>query len=296
MTPLRSFAAVTAFAMALSPVAGALAQGNNNQERLNQILGALLGQGNSLDDQWQRGGRPLNAAQAQFQTRLDSDVRAGVLSTESGNRTRADYSALVQRESQYAADGRLTAEEREDLRDRYDALTERRGQPDQLNDRNSDVAEGLSAVAEGRAEFGARVNTALAARKISRTHATQLRADYQALIQLETDYARGGINSNERQDLDRRLDALDDRLGDGAPGANVTISPRARLADILAGVTAGQRSGALTRQQALELRATQADLVHLEAAYARANPSAEEKAYLVRRVEELEARARVNRR
>ena len=290
MSSLKSFAALAAFALVLSPTAGAVAQDSSNQDRFGQVLGALLGQGNSMDAQWLRGGRPLATGQAQFQARLDSDVRSGVLSPGSASRLKADFSALVVLENQYAADGRFTAQERADLTDRYGAITQRLTQPSEAE------VDTSPSVAEGRVDFDARVNAALVARSITRTQATRLRADYRALIQVEATYGRDGMSSQEREDLDARLDALDERLGDGPRAPNVTISPRVRLADILVAVTAGERSGVLTRTEASDARATQADLAHLEAAYSRVAPSADDGAYLVRRIEELEARARGNRR
>lgn len=290
MTSPKSLAALAAFSLILSPAPAAVAQNSSNQDRFGQVLGALLGQGTSMDAQWQRGAMPLSAGQAQFQARLESDVRSGVMSPGSANRLKTDFSALVLLESQYAADGRFTTQERTDLTNRYSAITQRLDQPSEAE------VDTSPSVAEGRVDFDARVNAALIARSITRTQATRLRTDYRTLIQVEATYARDGISAQEREDLDARLDALDERLGDGPRAPSVTISPRVRLADILVAVTAGERSGALTRQEASEVRATQADLAHLEVAYSRVATSADESAYLVRRIEELEARTRGNRR
>ena len=289
MSSLKTFTAVAAFALALSPASGALAQ-SSNQERFGQVLEALLGQGSSLDARWQRGERPLSAAQGQFQARVDSDVRAGAMSPGTAGLLRGDFSNLVMLENQYATDGRFTAQERADLSERYGAITQRLGQPGE-----ADADTGPS-VAEGRADFESRVNAAVASRRITRTQATRLRADYLALIQLEATNARDGISAREREDLDARLDALDERLGDGPQAPAQTISPRTRLAYILSDVAAGERSGTLTRTEAMEIRANQGDLAHLEAAYGRVTVSAEDNAYLLRRIGEVEARVRTNRR
>ena len=289
MLSLKSLTAVAAFTLALSPASGALAQGSN-QERFGQVLEALLGQGSSLDARWQRGERPLSAAQGQFQARIDGDVRAGILSPGNANRLRTDFSGLVMLENQYASDGRFTAQERADLGERYGAITQRLGQAGDANDDSG------PSVAEGRADFESRVNSAVATRRITRTQGTRLRADYLALIQLEASNARDGISAREREDLDERLDALDERLGDGPQGPIQVISPRARLADILSAVVAGERSGAITRPEAADIRATHGDLARLEAAYGRVTASSDDSAYLLRRIGELEARARINRR
>lgn len=289
MLSLKSLTAAAAFALALSPAPAALAQ-SSNQERFGQVLEALLGQGTSLDARWQRGERPLSAAQGQFQARLDGDVRAGVLSAGSGSRLRADFSNLVMLENQYAADGRFTAQERADLGERYGAITQRLSQPGEAYEDTG------TSVADGRADFEARVNTAVANRRITRTQGTRLRADYLALVQFEASISRDGINARERDDLDARLDALDERLGDGPRGPIQAISPRARLADIFSAVAAGERSGAINRQEAADIRATHGDLARLEAAYGRVIASSDDSAYLLRRIGELEARARINRR
>jgi hypothetical protein len=198
--------------MALSIAHAASAQIPSSQERLGQVLGALLGQPDSLDAQWNKGATPLNAGRAEFEARLDKDVRTGVLSSSSANRLRADYDALAALERRYAADGRFTTQERADLNDRYGALTQSTTEGGPVD---SDTGP---TVAEGRADFEARVNAAVRDRRITRTEATRLRSEYQALIQTETSYARDGISARERADLDTSLDELDDRLGDG-PGS-----------------------------------------------------------------------------
>ncbi len=289
MLSLKSLTAAAAFALALSPAPAALAQ-SSNQERFGQVLEALLGQGTSLDARWQRGERPLSTAQGQFQARLDGDVRAGALSTGSANRLRADFSNLVMLENQYAADGRFTAQERADLGERYGAITQRLSQPGEAYEDTG------TSVADGRADFESRVNAAVATRRMTRTQATRLRADYQALIQFEAAIARDGISAREREDLDARLDALDERLGDGPQAPIPAMSPRVRLAEILTAVAANERSGAITRREALDIRETHGDLARLEAAYARMTMSADDSTYLLRRIGELEARARISRR
>ncbi len=50
-------------------------------------------------------------------------------------------------------------------------------------------------------EFERRINAAVSARRLSRTDATRLRADYAALIRVEADYQRGGLTLSERQDI-----------------------------------------------------------------------------------------------
>ena len=277
----------TLAAVAALSMAGAASAQTTTQDRLGQVLNAFIGQATSMDAQWGRNQRPLSTGSAQFQTRLDTDVRAGTLTAAGATRLRADYDAVVALEERYGADSRFTAEERADLNNRYGAITQ-------------SLAEGgprdatASAVADGRADFDARLNTAVNARRLTRTAASQLRADYDAVIQTETTYARDGISTQERADLDARLDALDARVGDGPAGAApVALDPRTRLINIEAAVATGERSGAISSTEAAQLRLQHGDLARLEAAYGRSTPSADDSAYLARRLGELEVRARV---
>lgn len=262
-----------------------------NQDRLGAVVGALFGDRlgiSALDQAWLRGGRPLRDGQSQFNTRVDSSLRVGQISSAAATRLRADYTALVDLETRYAADGRFTNEERADLNSRYNALT-------QTLESGAAGYGDVNSVAQGRAAFEARVDASVNARRITRTEATRLKTDYQALIQLETRYAaKGSITASERNDLDSRLDALDARVGDG-PAVQppvATQTPRVRLAALETAVTAAERSGALTRADAADVRVQLGDLTRLEAAYGRYNPSADETAYLTRRLGELETRVR----
>ena len=144
-------------------------------------------------------------------------------------------------------------------------------------------------VVSGRAAFETRVNAAVAARRITRVQGTRLKADYAALIRTETEYLRdGSISESEREDLDARLDAFDTRL-DGTAGASTVLTPRARLDAI----TRALPTSGLSVVAKAQLRVEQQDLARLEAAYARLTVSADERAYLARRIGELEVRARV---
>lgn len=263
-------------------------QSNTRQDTLGAVLGALFGTGGSaLDTAWARGQRPLNDGQSQFSARLDADVRSGALDRNSANRLSSEYSALVSLESRYGADRRFTPSETAELNQRYAALTaslDAGGYEDDLG--------GYQSVADGRADFDARVNAAVSARQITRVEATRLRSDYAALIQTEAGYQSGGLNSREREDIESRLDALDARLGvtTGNGGGYQQQDPRTRLA----GIERALSSNGLGRALVEDIRVEHGDLVRLEAAYSRMNPSSDDRAYLDRRIAELEVRARVN--
>jgi hypothetical protein len=262
----------------------------SGQEVFGQILQNLFGgqTTGTLDGEWSRGRRALGSQQAAFNTRLDAQVRSGALQSWSADRIRTDYDALVRLEADYARDGRFTVQERQDLTTRYDALTRA------LDDGGyGDDIGGYQSVADGRAEFERRVDAAVSARRLSRTDATRLRADYAALIRVEADYQRGGLTLSERQDIETRLDALDARVGDVGYGNNNGAwqqSPRDRLAAIERAIASLNRDARADR-----VRVQLEDLTRLEAAYSRASASADDRAYFDRRIGELEIEARVRR-
>lgn len=306
MTSLKTFTALAAGTLVLATASVATAQTPYNQTPYNQtpspygqpstgqqvfgqILQQLLGGQTSgtADAEWSRGRRPLASQQATFNTRLDAQIRSGAIPSYSGDRIRSDYDALVQLEASYARDGRFTTQEREDLTTRYNALTlavDQGGYGDDIG--------GYQSVADGRRAFEARVDAAVSARRLTRTAATRLRSDYYALVQVEAGYQRDGLTPRERADIETRLDALDARVGDvgyGNNGGGYNQSPRDRL-------TAIERAlYSLPRGQQDTLRVQFDDLTRLEAAYSRTPPSQDDRAYLDRRLGELEVQARVRR-
>lgn len=292
---MKSKRLLLAVATASLTVVPAQAQSTTSvRDRLGQILGTIFGGGSaadaSLDAQWRAGRTPLASQRSQFEARIDADVRSGAMTSATGTRLKADYAAIVDLEARYGADGQFNAAERSELSNRYTALTQA------LNDRGGYVFDpGPTAVRaevrEGQVEFNRRVDAAVAARRLSRTAATRLKSDYAAVIQFETDYLRDGVLSeSERDDLDNRLDALDVRLGDVNYVAQ-PATPRARLDAIMRAIP----GSGLTASSQAQLRVEHGDLLRLEAAYARLTVTTEERAYLNRRLAELEARARVTR-
>ncbi len=292
MTKAAKLASIATGALLVISAGAVQAQTNNqtNQDRLGAIVGTLFGDRlglSAMDQAWLRAERPLRDGQTQFNSRIDASARSGSISSSAAAGLRSDYDGLVRLEAQYAGDGRFSADERADLNARYSALmrTLESGAPGYA-DTNS--------VAQGRADFENRVNAAVNARRITRTQATQLRMDYQALIQLEARYlADGSISATERADLDTRLDALDARLGDGPTTTTPTpATPRARLTELETTLAAAERAGTISRVDAADIRVEMGDLVRLEAAYGRYAASADDRAYLDRRIQELQARVR----
>ncbi len=285
---------VAALSMAVSTAAVAQTPSTTSapsaaqQERVDAILGALFGDRNgqtSLETQWSMGRLPLAQQRAQYESRIDGDVRSGALSSFSGNRAKADYRALVGLEARYGADRRFTPQERADLNARYNSLTQLVAEGGY-----SGGVSGGGSVADQRGEFESRVDNAVRARQISRTQGTQLKTDFASLVRLEENYLRdGALSVRERDELETRLDALDTRVGDVGGSASRPRDSSVRLEAIARALPA---SGLSSSGQA-QLRVEHEDLTRLAAAYRRSNPSQNDLSYLDRRLSDLEGRARV---
>ena len=295
MTRFRTASLVAAAAFVASTASAQTTQQQQptqQQEAVRAILGALFGERvgatTGLDAQWAAGRLPLAQQRSQFDSRIDAEVRSGALSRSTGDRAKADYRDLVDLEARYGADRRFTPQERSDLNQRYAALTQVLNQGGY-----DDGATGWTSIADGRAAFDARVDAAVRDRRLSRTEGTRIKSDYAALIRVETDYRRDGVlNRQERDDLESRLDALDQRVGDvGYGGSQVSTDPRARL-DAIARALPGSGLNSAAQTQ---LRTEHEDLTRLQAAYARLNVTADDRAYLERRLADLETRVRIRR-
>jgi len=296
MSTLSKLLATAAFLAAASPAAAQNTTQNNQQslqqDRINSIFGALFGDrtgsSGSLESQWASGRTPLANQRTQFDSRIDSDVRSGALDQRTAARLKVDYAELVQLELRYGADRRFTMQERNELAERYNALTQvltnqTYGDEDDLQSPN---------VAEGQSEFMARVDASIAARRLTRVAGNRLKADYRILVQTEARYLRDGmLDERERDDLDARLDALDERVGDTAYN-NSTLTPRARLSAIATAISSANMSATAQAQ----LRVEHSDLSYLEAAYARLTMTADDRRYMESRLNDLERRLQIRNR
>jgi len=300
MKKITFLIAAAAMAVPATPIMAQTSTGTSGRDRLGDLLGTIFGRGmgpsTSIDAQWAAGRTPISNQRAQFESRVDAEVRAGSLDRNTAQRLTSDYYALAQLEGTYGRDGRFTTQERAELTSRYNALTQvlaNGGYADNGYQYGGSSNDGnaTSQVAEGRADFERRVDVAVAARRITRTQGTRLKSDYAAAIQLEAGYLRdGALSAGERDDLDTRLDALDSRLGDVGYGTTA-LSPQARLAAITSAIPSSGLSNAMQTQLRVEVE----DISRLEAAYSRLTVSANERAYLERRLGELEARIRARR-
>jgi hypothetical protein len=229
------------------------------------VFGNAFGNDQQIEDDYSNGRRPLAERRAALQTRIDAGVRDGSISRTEAARLRSEYDSLVQLETRYAADGRLTTQERSDLRDRYRALSQRVGDARDDNGGYGD-SYGWRSLSSQRTEFNARVDAALRDRRISRTVAARLSSDFDALIRLESDWSRDGLSDRERQDLTTRLADLDRRVGDGGGygggygGGDGGYGVDPRATQIEARIAAGERNGSISRTDAARFRAELSDL------------------------------------
>ena len=287
MTAIKTLTAAAVAALTLAAAGAASAQtpygqtpygqSQPQQDPIGAILGALFGDragtSTTLDSEWSRGRRPLGTQSAQFQTRLDADVRSGALSSSAASSLSNEYGQLVQLEARYAADGRMTTQERADLTERYRAFSTRYQSGGFGYGDDDDRYDNWRPIVDSRASFDARLNAAVRNRTLTRAQASRLTTDFNALVQLETGYSRNGIDARERQDLEARWADLNRRVGDnwrsdddaydggyGQDGRAVALDAR---------ITAAERSGRISRAEAGRLREELRDLsrrwVELEA-------------------------------
>jgi len=300
---MKSFYTATAAAALMLSSSAAFAQTNTTndqqpsrqQERLNSIFGALFGDRTgstgSIEAQWSLGRTPLATQRGQFESRIDAEVRARTIDQRTGAQLKSDYYDLVQLEARYGADRRFTRQEQAELAERYTELTQVITDGGYANDPGNDI--GIS-IAEGQSEFYQRVDAQVSSRRITRVAGARLKTDYASLVRTEANYLRDGrVTEQERDDLYTRLEALDARVGDmvNSGGGTTTQTPRARLDAIARALP----SSGLSASAQAQLRVEHEDISRLEAAYARMNATADERAYVERRLTDLETRARIRR-
>jgi hypothetical protein len=197
-------------------------------------------------------GIDIGAQLGGLQSRIEADASAGRISSSQASALRAEYRQLADLQSRYNWGGLSASERAdiqariEGLRQRID-YAERSGggagdgqpygqgygqaygqgyaQPygqgyDNRNGYgygNNGYSNGYGTGAYGDVgvrldRLGDQVDRALSSGRLSRSEASELRAQYRDLVTLERRYARNGLAADERADLDRRITFLQQRL------------------------------------------------------------------------------------
>lgn len=301
------FAAATG-ALLFSNPAVAQVQG---QERdvLQQVLGAVFGSTQQrseqvLESDWNQGRRPFGQRRVQLDARINMAVREGSLSRSEADQIRSEYDEIVRLEDEYSADGSISQAQRSDLRTRYRALSQRVGGQGyaQNPDQGYGQDNGQSAYQDDKRwqplsqrsrDFEQRVTLGLRNRNLTQLEATRLRADWQALTQVEASYQRGGIDQREQADLWARYNAIDNRLRSNTGSGS---GDRARWSRLETQLAVAERNGSIRPNDVLQVRAQLSDLARLDAAYAISGYSSDESSYLSRRYGEVDELLRYLRR
>ncbi|MDP3488801.1 MAG: hypothetical protein Q8R71_01575 [Phenylobacterium sp.] len=230
------------------------------------------------------GWQSVTLRQAEIEARIDTALRDRTLTSQDAARLRAEFQSIARLETQYRANG-VTGAEQADLDRRLDALNARipgSAQADQY---------GWQGTSQAQAEFDARIDAALRDRTLTVRDAAQLRAEFQAIARLETQYRQGGITNAEQNDLDRRFEALRARIpNQGQYDQYGWESISQRQAQVEARISAGLRNRALSTWQAARLRAEFSEIARLETQYSQGGMTSAEQADLDRRFEALSAR------
>jgi hypothetical protein len=170
-----------------------------------------------------RGNDYVNIAERRdnLARRIDQGVRNGQLNQREAARMRREYDAIVQLEAQYrASDNRLSRSEIAELDRRYDALAQdvRRERSDDERDRDRDGARDREwdNAQQMRADLERRIATAQTRGRIGSVEAGRLRTDVGVVVRLEAQYRASapGLTRAEVDDLNRRIDMVERRIGD----------------------------------------------------------------------------------
>jgi hypothetical protein len=285
----RAFLAASTAALLLSVAANAQTQQAQQNDILQQMLGAMFGTtpqatDQTLESDWNQGRRPFGQRREQLDTRIDTAVRDGSISRSEAEQIRAEYDDIVRLEERYSADGNVSPQQRADLRTRYRELTQRVGGQGYAQTADNARWQPLSTRSSA---FEQQINAGLRNRTLSQTEANRLRNDWRALAQVEANYQRGGLDSREQADLWARYNAIDDRMAGSIGGFGNDRNP-VRWSQMETRLATAERNGRISRNDAVQLRAQLGDLARLDAAYANGGYSSDQRAYLTRRYADLD--------
>ena len=200
-------------------------------------------------------------------------------------------------EATYRRDG-LSNWERTDLDRRFDALSNRvRFERNDRQERNG--GDGWQNINQRQANLDARIDAGVRSGDLTRQEAFVLRSDFRAVSNLEATYRRDGLSNWERTDLDRRFDALSDRVRferndrQDRNGGNGWQNINQRQANLDRRIDQGVRKGKISRAEAYRLRADFQTIARLENRYRVNGLSNWERTDLDRRFATLSAKIKV---
>ncbi len=236
----------------------------------------------------------INQRQANLDARIDAGVRNGSLTRAEAASLRAEFQALVRMEADYRrSGGAFTRLERADLDRRFDLLSRKI-----RNERNDSDDRGWQNINQRQASLDRRIDTGVRNGSLSRTEAIRLRSEFQAIVRLEAQYRRseGRLTRVERQELDRRFDALSRKIRDERRDNDGWYGESGRLQELGRRIDAGARSGQLSAAEVSRLHSEHHFLVQLEQNYRRNGLTNQERMDLNRRFEILASKIRWERR
>lgn len=159
----------------------------------------------------QPGWRSINERQRDLDDRIDDGVRRGCLTRIEGARLRTEFQRIVFMERTYRRSGSgLTAWERRDLDQRLDRLQQEIRRQCRDGDDRWDGSLPWENINQRQDRLDDRIDRGVRRGCLSTREADRLRTEFRNIARIENDYRRtgGGLNSWEREDLDRRFDRL----------------------------------------------------------------------------------------
>ena len=165
------------------------------------------------------------------------------------------------------------------------------------------AAQAWTPINQRQANLDARIDAGVRSGDLTRVEARELRTALGDLDALEARYRAGGLSQWERDDLNRRFDALSSRIrydrhdeqarwDDWRAPNGGWMNINARQARLDRRIEQGLRSGRLTPREAASLRAEYRSIARLEARYRANGLSGWERTDLDRRFDALAARIR----